>query len=271
MNAQDPQQLLHDIAAAKADLQERAAQHNRDIDERIAALDALIAEVERGEARPRVLQARIRKIVGERSRPASTRQAGRTTIGLSAPHGGVGGAPPTPQTSLRSGPSQQLSSAALQKAVSVLDTRVANILYAPETDDNHGVLSLELLLLRRLREALFLHLSDMPQDSVLLQCVLESAEETQAIAGDLQLGGVKRAERILHFIRHLAGDLRALGKDSGPQKNKIREMQKQLAADETLAEKILIDALPIYHELRKLYTGPSEQHNALLFDRLLKN
>ena len=264
----DPQNLIdeaqRDIAAAKAELRGRAEQTAADYEERIAQLVNISASLESGELSPRVAADRVRQLLGERGGIAGMSRAGRTHVGMRAP-----GAPAaTPAVGPRAGPTPTLASAALVKAETEVDSRVVGVLVG------HGIrreeARLELALLAHLRRGLDLVAADVPCDAVLIEGVMEFADEVLAVVSDLDTDGPPRLRRLLDYLRELAGQLVAVGAAVGDMKEQIRRTQTLLDAATPDVKKVTDDTVALFMRLAPESDRRLPAKDRTLFDDLLR-
>lgn len=223
------EQANRDIAAALADLRGRRDQVLADLDGRIAQLEQIAQQLAAGEAEPRQVQERVRRLIGERTAnpAAGIMRAGRTQIGmrLSGEHTPVG--PPAPATvGVRlSGPSSAMATAALHRAIGVVDGRVVTVLSMTLPRDEAR---LELATLRRLRRSLDEHLASVPEDVVLITTLVEHADEATTVINDLDQGGQARTRRLLEYVRELVSQVTALGGNATGLKDQVRRARQLL-------------------------------------------
>ncbi|MEZ4271076.1 MAG: hypothetical protein R3C68_06480 [Myxococcota bacterium] len=254
------QETAQDIESARVDLVGRRDQLVSDLDERINALDQLARSLDAGSIEPKTAQSRVRQLLGERS-PASTRRAGRTTIGLSAPQ----------SHPLRSEPSKTTKSSTLiSRILTELDGRIVAVLQGTRDREDRREVRVELGLLWHFRRGLGDYSDELPKDAVLRDSVNQFAEHCQGVLEDVALGGSKRLMRLLEFERTLVSELVALGGVGGP----IREQLKQAAAvlesdanDLTAAKR---HTLEIYENLRRELDRHFPPSTPTIIDDLLR-
>jgi hypothetical protein len=245
--SKDPQNLTdeaeRDLAAAKAELRGRANQIALDYEERIAQLASLANSLEGGEISPRVVQDRVRQLLGERGGIALSARAGRTQIGMRAPTAPT----PAPMSPTRSGPTPTLAGAGLVKAQAEVDSRVVAVMVGQGMRRDEA--RLELSLLAHLRRGLDLVAADVPADAVLIEGVMEFADLVQGVVVDLDQGGAARAKRLWDYLRELAGQLHAAGASLGDLREQVRRGRTLLEGDKADANKAIEDATALYSKI----------------------
>ncbi len=274
--SKDPQNLIdeaqRDIAAARSELRGRADQIAADYDERLNQLGAISSALESGEISTRVAQDRVRQLLGDRGGFARLARGGRTGVGMRSSTQGSAPSPGTPpppnNTTLRTGPTPIIAAASLNKAQADVDSRVVGTMVARSLRRDEA--RLELALLAHVRRGLNLVAADIPQDTVLLEGVMEFADEAQTLMTDLTGGGVGRLKRLLDYERELVGQLVAAGANVGTAKEQIRTARAALEQVTPDLKKGLDDILTIFVKL-----GPESDRllpirERSLFDDLLK-
>jgi len=257
------EEAQRDISAAKAELRGRADQIAADYEERLMQLTNLAKALESGELTARVVQDRVRQLLGERGGFARAQRAGRTQIGMRAPM------PPTPSgASVRPGPTPSLAAAAIAKARDQVDGLVVRALVAHDLRREEA--RLELALLAHLRRGLDLMAADMPEDTVLLEGVMEFTDLVVAVIADLAAGGVGRLKRLLDFLRELAGQLHAAGAPAGDAKEVVRRVRASLDASEPDVKRAFDEIVGITVKLLAESERRLPVKERTLFDDLLK-
>lgn len=241
-----------DVSAALADLRGRRDQTVAELDERLRLLEQIGADLASGAIEPKSAQDRVRRLIHERSTSTSRGvRAGRTKIGMRIPSEGT---PTTPHAStlpVRApmGPSPTVASAAIQKALSLLDGRMVGLLTETLSEQQRKEARLELALLRAIRSSLTRQLDSLPHDVVLLGSVIEFAEDVQQTLNDLSEGGSKRVRRLLDYDRELASQLVALGGSVSGVKEQLKQAQSLLAGDDKTLDTALSQALSAFEAL----------------------
>ena len=264
-------QTERDLAAALAELRARRDQLASQYDERLRQVEMLQKSLEDGTLEPKVIQDRIRQVLGDRAGIARTAKAGRTTIGMQAPSTSPTAAP----TPVRMGPSITVAGATLAKAVHDLDARIGRLLADGGIAASAEVL-VELGLLRQMRLSIARQQLEMPTDSVLLAAVMEHAETTQAVLHDLERGGIARARRIIEHGRELLAQLKALGAAPAGAKEQLVQAKATLAqigdgaSDEIIATTVNVAAGIAARAQAEIERRMPLQQRALL-DQLLKS
>lgn len=238
MSTTQQDQVTRDIAAALADLRGRRDQAVADLDERIAQLNQLSTSLEDGALDSRVVQERVRRLIGEKApNPASrVMSAGRTQIGMrmSGEHTPVGPRPATGMSVRLGGPSATMATASLNRAAATTDSRIVALLSGGLSSRDET--RLELALLRRVRRSLDEHSASVPEDVVLIGTLIEYADDVLALVGDLDAGGAGRVRRLLDYDRELVSQLAALGTPSAPAKEQIQKARALLGETPTAAQ-----------------------------------
>ncbi|MBI5509167.1 MAG: hypothetical protein HY903_10475 [Deltaproteobacteria bacterium] len=272
MSKEAPQLLpeaARDIAAAKAELRGRRDELTAEYDERLSQLANVEAALAKGELSPRVAQDRVRQLL--RDGRASTRltRAGRTQIGMRPPASAPGpGAAPGGAGASRLIVTPSLIAAAVTKTQTEVDTRVVGVLVAHPVRREEA--RLELALLAHLRRGLELVLADLPKDAVLLEGILEFADEAQGIIADLTEGGVPRVRRLVEYERELTGQLLAAGATLADLKAELRRARKALDVATPDLKRAADDAVTIFARLAVESERRLPVKVKTLFDDLLR-
>ncbi len=258
MSTTPSEQASRDIAAALADLRGRRDQVVADLDERISQLEHLAGQLEQGQAEPRQVQERVRRLIGERTPNPAARvmRAGRTQIGmrLSGEHTPVG--PPATVGVRLSGPSSAMATATLHRVLNVVDARVVTVLSMSLARDEAR---LELASLRRLRRSLDEHLASVPEDVVLVTSLVEHADDAMAVVADLEQGGQTRVRRLLEYVRELVSQVTALGGNAAGMKEAVQRARQQV--EQGNVTQATTDAVQLFvrlqHELARRAPTPA--------------
>ncbi len=242
-------ELSRDIAAARAELRGRCDQLVAELEERVAALEALLQQVESGAVDVRGAQARVRQLVSERSNVTTAARAGRTTIGMSVPQPKAA-APGGPQ---RMTPTPTLAEAAVTRSIQAVDLRIVAILARARALPERAEARLELSLLLRMRKSLERHATEKPPaDAVLLAAIMESIDEVGIVLADLDGTGAPRCKRLVEHARELVSELLALGGSAAPLKEQVQRAKKLLASPAPGAEKqAMSEALAAFAKLQQ--------------------
>jgi len=237
-------QAERDLSAALAELRGRRDQLATQYDERLRQLESLRHSLDEGSIDAKVVQDRVRQLLGDRGGVARPTRAGRTTIGMSAPTVAPSAAP----TPARMAPTTTVAGATLNKAAQDIDARVGRLVTETGIEDA-GDVQVEIGLLRQMRRGIARQQEDLPTDAVLLAAVMEQGEATQAVLTDLERGGSARLRRLLDYGRELIAQLRALGAAPVGVKEQLVRVKVALtqAADEPSEEQLA--------EARSVVTG----------------
>lgn len=264
------EEAARDIGAAKAELRGRrdgaVAEYTTEYNRRLQQLESIEAALESGDLTPRVAQDRVRQIMGERGAAGRPTHAGRTSIGLRLPASAQGAGP----ISIRSGPSPNMAGAALSKVQAEADTRIVALIMRNAEEHSSSEARLELSLLRQVRNSLGHQIDDMPRDSVLIDSIVEYADEAQAILNDLIGGGAGRLKRLLEYDRQLLSQLVALGGTAAGLKDQIRRAQEIVGAADPNLTKALQDAIAAFDHLQRELDQRLAGSSKTLFDAILR-
>lgn len=253
MTRPDPKaELVRDIQTLKAELHGRCDQLVADYNERFRELDAMTEQAEGGDVDVRATQARLRQLLNDRggSGAGGTVRAGRTTIGMPVPHK-PSPMPATPSGPHRLSPTPVLAEAALNKTLNALDVRLVGLLAKTRDKSEREEARLELGLLLQTRRSLERQSQDgMPTDPVLLQTVMDYADEAQLMMSDLDQLGQPRLKRLIAHARELASQLIAFGTAVAPLKEQLVRAQKHLSQTPANEKAALTDALAAFGKLK---------------------
>ncbi len=267
MSTTPSEQASRDIAAALADLRGRRDQVVADLDERIGQLESLAGQLEQGQADPRQVQERVRRLIGDKSPNPAARvmRAGRTQIGmrLSGEHTPVG--PPATLGVRLGGPSSAMAQATLNRALGAVDQRVVGVLSMSLPRDEAR---LELAALRRLRRSLDEHMQSIPEDVVLVQTLVEHADDAIAVVTDLEGGGQSRARRLLEYTRELVSQVTALGGNAAGMKESIQRSRAQNEQGNTA--QAVSDAVSLFTRLQTELARRSPTQASTMLDELVR-
>lgn len=265
-------QASKDVAAALADIRGRRDQVAAEYDERLRQLEELASGLRDGSVDARTAQDKVRRLINERAGAGvggRTVRAGRTKIGMRLP------SEPTPSsTSINSmraplGPSPAVATAAVNRALTVLDARIVALLTEERSGGDGAEARLELALLRAVRGSLDRQIATMPSDVVLLGSVIEFAESVLETVGDLEEGGQKRVRRLLEYDRELVSQLVALGGSVAGVKEQLKKAQTLLGSDEAMLKSAVSEALLAFTRLVKELKKHLDDGPRSLMDDLL--
>ncbi len=267
MSTTPSEQASRDIAAALADLRGRRDLLLADLDERISQLELLAGQLEQGQAEPRQVQERVRRLIGEKSPNPAARvmRAGRTQIGmrLTGEHTPVG--PPATVGVRLSGPSSAMATATLHRVLNVVDARVVTVLsMALQRDEAR----LELASLRRLRRSLDEHLASVPEDVVLVSSLVEHADDAMTVVADLEQGGAARTRRLLEYVRELVSQVMALGGNAAGMKESIQRARQQV--EQGHVTQATSDAVQLFVRLQLELARRSPNPASTMLDELVR-
>ncbi len=261
------EEAARDIGAAKAELRGRRDGAVAEYDERLQQLENMAEALERGDLTPRRAQDRVRQLMGDRGAAGRPMHAGRTSIGMHLPSSAQGAG----SVSVRSGPSPNMVAATSSQLQAEVDTRIVALIMRSDGEQDPSETRLELSLLRQVRNSLGRRLEDMPRDSVLIDSVIEYADEALAILADLDGGGAGRLKRLLEYDRQILSQLVALGGTAAGLKEQIRQAQELIGgADPNLGE-AMQDAIVVFDRLHRELSQRLAGAEKTLFDDILKS
>ena len=108
---------------------------------------------------------------------------------------------------------------------------------------------LELGLLSRLRRSIDLVAVDLPTEAVLLETVLEFADDVQRTVADLKSGAETRVGRFLDYLRTLVGQLQAVGASVDEARERVRRARATLEEGSGDVERMAAEAAALFGRL----------------------
>lgn len=158
-----------------------------------------------------------------------------------------------------------MAQATLNRALGAIDQRVVSVLSMTLPRDEAR---LELATLRRQRRSVDEHMQSIPEDVVLVQTLVEHADDAVAFVTDLESGGQPRARRLLEYVRELVSQVTALGGNATGMKEAIQRARAQNEQGNTA--QAVSDAVSLFARLQTELARRAPSTAATMLDELVR-
>ncbi|MBJ80942.1 MAG: hypothetical protein CMH60_06460 [Myxococcales bacterium] len=268
------EEILKDIVAAQADLKGRLEQAQIDTQEKLAQLADLQGALEEGAMSAKVVQQRVRQLIGERSGGALKLRAGSAKGGGFGPRAKMN--PMAPNTGPKPGAAPSRLSATLvtanfSKLQNTIEQYIIKLLMREEQGSaRSNAHRLELALLVDTYRTIEQTIAEMPENAGLLSHLDDFFKDTEGLIRDLGVGGSERLKRIVSYNRQLASELSVLGASVGNLKETLSKRAKETQDAEVPREdEVLSEMGGIYQKLRQELDRHGKKAPSTLMEKIL--